>query len=103
MKIMLKRTKDILKYLGVHKHIGQVICGFSMETENVTENSRRKLESKNCDMICANSLKKEGAGFGADTNIITVITKNGCEELGIMSKESAAHIILDRIKAILDR
>lgn len=103
MKIMLKRTKDILKYLGVHKHIGQVICGFSMETDNVTENSRRKLESKNCDMICANSLKKEGAGFGVDTNIITVITKNGCEELGIMSKESAAHIILDKLKAMLDR
>jgi phosphopantothenoylcysteine decarboxylase/phosphopantothenate--cysteine ligase len=103
MKIELKRTKDILKYLGEHKRSGQILCGFSMETENVVENSAKKLESKCCDMICANSLSTKGAGFGADTNIITVITKDGCEELDIMSKENAAHIILDRLKAILDK
>ena len=103
MKIELKRTKDILKYLGGNKREGQLICGFSMETDNVLENSRKKLASKNCDMICANSLRKEGAGFGTDTNIITVITKDSCEELDIMSKENAAHIILDKVKAILDK
>ena len=97
MKIELKRTKDILKYLGEHKRPGQILCGFSMETENVVENSAKKLESKCCDMICANSLSTKGAGFGADTNIITVITKDGCEELDIMSKEEAAHKIIDRL------
>lgn len=97
MKIELKRTKDILKYLGEHKRSGQILCGFSMETENVVENSAKKLESKCCDMICANSLSTKGAGFGADTNIITVITKGDCEELDIMSKEEAAHKIIDRL------
>lgn len=97
MKIELKRTKDILKYLGEHKRSGQILCGFSMETENVVENSAKKLESKCCDMICANSLSTKGAGFRADTNIITVITKDGCEELDIMSKEEAAHKIIDRL------
>lgn len=97
MKIELKRTKDILKYLGEHKRPGQILCGFSMETENVVENSAKKLESKCCDMICANSLSTKGAGFGADTNIITVITKGDCEELDIMSKEEAAHKIIDRL------
>lgn len=97
MKIELKRTKDILKYLGEHKRPGQILCGFSMETENVIENSVGKLEAKRCDMICANSLRKEGAGFGTDTNIITVITKDGREELDIMSKEEAAHKIIDRL------
>lgn len=97
MKIELKRTKDILKYLGEHKPEGQVICGFSMETDNVIENSRKKLASKNCDMICANSLKTKGAGFGTDTNVITVITASGEKELELMSKESAAHVILDEI------
>lgn len=97
MKIELKRTKDILKYLGEHKRSGQILCGFSMETENVVENSAKKLESKCCDMICANSLSTKGAGFGTDTNIITVITKDGCEELDIMSKEEAAHKIIDRL------
>lgn len=97
MSIALKRTKDILKYLGEHKRPGQFICGFSMETDNVIENSRRKLSSKNCDMICANSLRAAGAGFGTDTNIITLITKNSETELELMSKEKAAHIILDTI------
>lgn len=97
MKIELKRTKDILKYLGEHKREGQLVCGFSMETDNVLENSMKKLDSKNCDMICANSLKTEGAGFGVDTNVITVITDGGAEELPIMTKEQAAHEILTRL------
>ena len=97
MKIELKRTKDILKHLGENKHAGQIICGFSMETENVIENSSEKLYSKNCDMICANSLKADGAGFGTDTNVITMITRGGAEELPLMSKEDAAHIILDKL------
>ncbi len=97
MSIALKRTKDILRYLGEHKRPGQFICGFSMETDYVLENSRKKLASKNCDMICANSLRTAGAGFGTDTNIITLITKNSETELELMSKEKAAHIILDTI------
>lgn len=97
MKIELKRTKDILKFLGENKSQGQVLCGFSMETDNVLENSMKKLTSKNCDMICANSLRTAGAGFGTDTNIITVITEGGSEELPIMTKEQAAHEILTRL------
>ncbi len=97
MKIELKRTKDILKHLGENKREGQLICGFSMETDNVIENSRRKLTAKNCDMICANSLRTAGAGFGTDTNVITLITKDGERELPLMSKESAAHEILDEL------
>ncbi len=95
--IKLKRTKDILKALGECRREGQFLCGFSMETENVLENSREKLLKKNADMICANSLRQSGAGFGADTNIITLITRNGTEELPIMSKFDAANAILDRI------
>ncbi len=101
MKIELKRTKDILKHLGENKRSGQFICGFSMETDNVLENSRRKLASKNCDMICANSLRSAGSGFGTDTNIITIITGNTEKELELMSKENAAHIILDEIKGMM--
>ncbi|MBR1864298.1 MAG: bifunctional phosphopantothenoylcysteine decarboxylase/phosphopantothenate--cysteine ligase CoaBC [Ruminococcus sp.] len=97
MFIELKRTKDILKYLGENKRPGQFICGFSMETDNVIENSSKKLYSKNCDMICANSLRTEGAGFGTDTNVITLITREGAEELPKMTKEMAAHRILDKI------
>ena len=100
MKIELKRTKDILKYLGENKKEGQKICGFSMETENLIENSSKKLISKNCDMICANSLKTAGAGFGTDTNIITLITKDGATELPIMTKDEAAKVILDKIKEL---
>ena len=100
MSIPLKRTKDILKYLGEHKKDDQILCGFSMETENMLENSKKKLISKNCDMICANSLKTAGAGFGVDTNIITLITANGAEELPLMSKENAAHKILDQLKTL---
>ncbi len=97
LNIELKRTKDILKYLGEHKKEGQLICGFSMETDNLLENSSKKLDSKNCDMICANSLRTEGAGFGLDTNVITLITKAGAEELPLMSKEQAAHRIFDKL------
>ena len=99
MAIELKRTQDILKHLGQNKKPGQFLCGFSMETDNVIENSRKKLATKNCDMICANSLRTAGAGFGGDTNIITLITADGEKELELMSKEAAAHEILDEIKA----
>lgn len=101
LSISLKRTQDILAYLGANKRDGQIICGFSMETENLIENSRKKLEKKNVDMICANSLKTSGAGFGTDTNVITVITRDDEEELPLMSKSDAAHRILDRIKQML--
>ena len=97
LSIPLTRTRDILKYLGEHKREGQFLCGFSMETDNVLENSRKKLLSKNCDMICANSLRRAGAGFGVDTNVITLITKDSEVELPQMSKEEAAHRIFDCI------
>lgn len=100
MAIQLKRTSDILRYLGEHKKDGQIICGFSMETDNVLENSKKKLSSKNCDMICANSLRTHGAGFGTDTNIITLITHDDVEELELMSKEQAAHMILNKLKTL---
>lgn len=95
LSIPLKRTQDILKYLGEHRRPGLVLCGFSMETQNMLENSRAKLEKKNVDMICANNLKVAGAGFGTDTNVMTVITREGVEELPLMSKEGAALRILD--------
>lgn len=99
MSISLMRTKDILKTLGEHKKDGQFLCGFSMETENMLENSRRKLEKKNLDMIVANNLKTEGAGFGTDTNIVTLITKEWEKELPILSKDEVAEKILDEIVA----
>ena len=95
LSIPLKRTQDILKYLGEHRREGQVICGFSMETENMLENSQAKLTKKNVDMICANNLKQAGAGFGVDTNVITVITKDAVTELPLQSKEAAANEILN--------
>lgn len=101
LSIPLKRTQDILKYLGEHRTDGQVICGFSMETQNMIENSKRKLQSKNIDMICANNLKTEGAGFGVDTNVITVITKSEVKELPLQSKESVAYAILDECLKLL--
>ncbi len=97
MTIPLKRTTDILKQLGENKKDGQFICGFSMETENMLENSRAKLERKNADMIVANNLKTSGAGFGCDTNIVTLITKDSVKELDIMSKADVANAILDAI------
>lgn len=99
MSIPLTRTRDILQYLGDHRRPGQFICGFSMETRDMLENSRSKLEKKHVDMICANNLKVAGAGFGVDTNIITLITADGAEELPLMSKEAAANRILDAAKA----
>jgi len=96
LSLQLKRTKDILGYLGENRRPGQVICGFSMETRDMLENSRKKLEKKQVDMICANNLKVAGAGFGVDTNIITVITKDAVVELPLQSKESAANAILDQ-------
>ncbi|MDE7093991.1 MAG: bifunctional phosphopantothenoylcysteine decarboxylase/phosphopantothenate--cysteine ligase CoaBC [Oscillospiraceae bacterium] len=101
LEITLKRTQDILQYLGEHKTDKQFLCGFSMETENLLENSRKKLIAKNCDMICANNLKIDGAGFGTDTNIMTLITQNGEYELPKMTKESVAHAILDKILEIM--
>ena len=95
LSIPLRRTQDILKHLGEHRRPGQVLCGFSMETQNMLENSRAKLEKKNVDMICANNLKVAGAGFGTDTNVMTVITRSAVEELPLMSKEDAAGRILD--------
>ena len=93
----LERTEDILAYLGANKQPGQFICGFSMETENMLENSRAKLERKNVDMIVANNLKVAGAGFGTDTNIVTFITKEECVENEIMSKADVAGNIVDFI------
>lgn len=101
MAIPLKRTVDILKYLGENRRSGQVICGFSMETENMIDNSREKLIRKNVDMICANNLKVAGAGFGVDTNIITVITKDQMIELPLQSKEAAANAILTEAMKLL--
>ena len=95
----MERTDDILAYLGSHRRQGQFLCGFSMETENVLENSRKKLKKKNLDMIAANSLKVEGAGFGGDTNVITIITEDEEVSLELMSKEEAASKILDQILA----
>lgn len=103
VSIELERTDDILGYLGSHKEKGQFLCGFSMETENMIENSRRKLEKKNLDMIVANNLKVQGAGFETDTNIVTLIGKDFQEELSIMTKEKVACCILDRILELRKR
>ena len=97
MSIALERTKDILAYLGEHKKEGQFLCGFSMETENMLENSVAKLVKKNLDMVIANNLKVEGAGFGTNTNIVTVITRKGGQQLPLMSKDEVADRILDAI------
>ena len=97
MAIELERTDDILKWLGEHKKESQFLCGFSMETEHMLENSRAKLKKKNLDMIVANNLKVAGAGFGTDTNVVTMIRENTETELPIMSKEEVAGAILDEI------
>lgn len=93
----LERTEDILAYLGAHRRDGQFICGFSMETENMLENSRAKLAKKNVDMIVANNLKVAGAGFGTDTNVVTIITKDDNRQLERMSKAAVAASIVDEI------
>lgn len=103
LSIPLTRTKDILKHLGEHKKEHQFLCGFSMETENMIENSRIKLEKKNLDMIVANNLKISGAGFGTDTNIITLITKDEEIALDIMAKTDAAKHILDKILSMREK
>ncbi len=97
MNIDLERTEDILGFLGAHKAAGQFLCGFSMETENMIENSRVKLERKNLDLIVANSLRQEGAGFGTDTNVVTLLSKEDTIQLPIMSKEDVANELLDYI------
>ena len=99
MSIPLERTADILKYLGEHKPEGQFLCGFSMETQNMLENSRKKLAKKNLDMIVANNLKVAGAGFQTDTNVVTLITKDTELELPLMDKEEVAHYLMDEILA----
>ncbi len=96
-QIELERTEDILAYLGAHRKEHQFICGFSMETENMLENSRAKLAQKNVDMIVANNLKVSGAGFGTDTNVVTLITKDCCKELELMSKADVAEAIVTEI------
>lgn len=97
LAISMERTDDILKFLGEHKKEHQFLCGFSMETENMLENSRKKLEKKNLDMIVANNLKVEGAGFAGDTNVVTIITGQEEVSLGKMTKEETALRILDEI------
>ena len=97
MVIELKRTRDILGYVAEHKEEGQIICGFSMETQNMLENSRKKLDKKKLDIIVANNLKVKGAGFGTDTNVVTLITTEEEISLDIMSKEDVADAILDQL------
>lgn len=97
----LEKTEDILKYLGEHKKETQFLCGFSMETENMLDNSRAKLAKKNLDMIVANNLKQTGAGFGTDTNIVTLITKNDELELPILTKDEVAKAIVDKILTLI--
>ncbi len=94
LTIALERTEDILAYLGAHRREGQFICGFSMETEHMLENSRAKMEKKHIDMIVANNLRQEGAGFGTDTNVVTLLTKEETLELPILSKEEVADRLL---------
>lgn len=98
--IELARTQDILSHLGSNKKEGQILCGFSMETENLIENSKKKLETKHADMIVANNLKENGAGFGTDTNIVTLITKDDTVELPLLSKDEVANRVLSKLAAM---
>lgn len=97
LSVELERTEDILAWLGAHRREGQILCGFSMETEHLLENSRAKLEKKKIDMMVANNLRQEGAGFGTDTNVVTLLTKEETEELPLLSKEEVADRLLDRL------
>jgi phosphopantothenoylcysteine decarboxylase/phosphopantothenate--cysteine ligase len=97
MSIPLNRTTDIIKYLGEHKKEGQFICGFSMETKDMLKNSKDKLEKKKMDLIVANNVKEEGAGFATDTNVVTLITKDEVKPLPIMTKEDVADSLLTEI------
>jgi phosphopantothenoylcysteine decarboxylase/phosphopantothenate--cysteine ligase len=96
--LTLERTEDTLSWIGQHKKSDQILCGFAMETEDLEAHAKDKLDRKNLDLICANNVKVEGAGFGVDTNVITVITKDGIDHLPLMSKFDAANAILDRCK-----
>lgn len=98
LSLPMRRTTDILAYLGEHRKPGQFICGFSMETENLVENSKKKLQKKNADLIVANNLRDEGAGFGTDTNVVTLVMEEGLVELPCMSKEEVAEAVLDAIQ-----
>ncbi len=98
LSLPMRRTTDILAYLGEHRKPGQFICGFSMETENLVENSKKKLQKKNADLIVANNLRDEGAGFGTDTNVVTLVMEEGIVELPCMSKEEVAEAVLDAIQ-----
>lgn len=100
LSLELVRNPDILKALGERKPAGQLLCGFSMETQDLLENSRKKLAAKNADMIVANNLKTEGAGFGVDTNVVTLITADRVEELPLMSKDEVADALFDRLLAM---
>ena len=102
LSIPLKRTQDILQYLGDHRREGQFLCGFSMETRDMIENSRKKLEKKHVDMIAANNLKEAGAGFAVDTNLLTLITRDGEKSLSLMSKDEAADVLLTEILRLRD-
>ncbi len=97
MVIQMQRTDDILKQLGTNKKSGQFICGFSMETENMIENSKKKLVNKNVDMIVANNLEQSGAGFGTDTNVVTIITENQTKQFDILTKQEVAEKLLNEI------
>lgn len=103
MTISLVPTVDILKYLGEHKKQGQVLCGFAMETQDLLENAKKKLESKNADMIVANNLKVSGAGFGTDTNVVTLIKRDEAKELPLLSKDEVAKAILDELMEMAGR
>lgn len=97
LSIPLERTQDILGWVGQNRHEGLYVCGFSMETENMLENSREKLQKKHLDMIVANNLKVSGAGFGVDTNVVTILTASGARELPLMGKDQVARELLDEI------
>ncbi len=100
LELALERTEDTLQYLGQHKRSGQLLCGFAMETSDLERHAREKLDKKNLDLIAANNVKVEGAGFGTDTNVITLITKTGSRQLDLMSKEAAAMEILDTLQSM---
>ena len=103
MTLQLVKNPDILAYLGEHKRPGQVICGFSMETKDLLENSRKKLEKKQADLIVANNLTVAGAGFGVDTNAVTMITPEDAIPYPVMSKEQVADELLTRLLGILKK
>lgn len=103
LSLSLEKTKDILQTLGSRKNPDQILCGFSMETEHMIENSRKKLQKKNLDLIVANNLKESGAGFGVDTNVVTLITEEGEQALPQMTKDQVAHKILDRCHDLMEK